>query len=78
MSTFFRKADLIKFLQTAMLHNRFSTLVGMHISSIGWGGGVTEHFRAPYSIIAIRCSYSISVEQIHGQSSVSYTSFFVD
>ena len=47
-------------------------------SSIGWGGGVTEHFRAPYSIIAIRCSYSVSVEQFHGQSSVSHFSFFVD
>ena len=46
-------------------------------SSIGWGG-VTEHFRAPYSNIAIRCSYSISVEQFHGQSSVSHSSFFVD
>ena len=46
-------------------------------SSIGWGGGVTEHFRAPYSSIAIRCSYSISVEQFHGQSSVSHSSFLL-
>ena len=48
------------------------------MSSIGWGGGVTEHFRAPYCNMAFRRFYSISVEQFHGQSSVSHSSFCTD